>query len=260
MGNHRNINFHFNSDTINQHIYYSSYKIPSEINNKIAIDLGCNVGLFVAENHTKFEKLYAIDASYQNFLATLKRVRELAEEEGAALTDSGWNVRFDERSGTAHIRDRGVDGPQNIACFNLAAAKDSGEIVKIYRHDRNGNSVSPITAKDMFVRSYAGDWDEDKETYHNVHTISLEGLYNFFDTDYIDYLKIDIEGAEYDFLLGKDLSRIGSMGIEIHGTLGQAKKDQLKEHIAQYFDVYSIDYDNPAPEHSVITYINKELK
>ena len=164
------------------------------------------------------------------------------------------------QSGTAHIRDRGVDGPQNIACFNLAAAKDSGEIVKIYRHDRNGNSVSPITAKDMFVRSYAGDWDEDKETYHNVHTISLEGLYNFFDTDYIDYLKIDIEGAEYDFLLGKDLSRIGSMGIEIHGTLGQAKKDQLKEHIAQYFDVYSIDYDNPAPEHSVITYINKELK
>lgn len=223
------MNFNFKTNTKNQEKYYGTYKVPDEISKNIAIDLGCNMGFFVADNHNKFKKIYAIDASYQNFVETLKRV-----------------IALNLRNNTAY----------NVFCFNLAAAKNNNEVIKIYRHDHNGQSVSPMTVKEMFTAQYS-NWDESKENFHNVHTISLEGMYEFFNIDYIDYLKMDIEGAEYEFLLDKDLSRIGCLALEIHGTLGQEMKDRLKAHVEKYFDVYDIDYDLPAPRHSEITYINK---
>lgn len=210
-----------------QEIFYGKYVIPEEIDCEVAIDLGSNVGFFEEENHYKFEEIYAIEASYQNFMETLKRVQ--------------------------------ATGASNVHCFNLAAAKDSGEIIKIYKHDSNGNSVSSMTVKEMFTKQYSG-WKEENETYHKVFSISLEGLYDFFDLDYIDYLKVDIEGAEYDFLLGKDLSKIGCLAVEIHGTLGQAKKDEFKKYVEQFFVPYHIECDGKAPSHSVITYLNKELQ
>lgn len=84
-------------------------------------------------------------------------------------------------------------------------------------------------------------------------------MFDFFGLNYVDFMKIDIEGAEYDFLLDKDLSRIASMGIEIHGTFGKEKKEKLKSHFDKYFEIYDVKYDDEAPGHSVITYINKTM-
>ena len=223
--------FKFGNNLTGQEIYYGNYLLPEQIENKVAIDVGSNVGLFVMENYNKFDNLYAIEASYENFLTTLRKVLHK-------------NLKFNEA--------------ENVSCFNLAAAKNTGEVIKIYAHDSNGNSVSPMTIPDMFSKQY-GAWKEENERYHNVLTISLEGMYEFFNVDYIDYLKVDIEGAEFDFLLGKDLSRIGCLALELHGTLGQEKKDEMKQHLEKYFNVYHIEYDLPAPQHSVITYVNKEL-
>jgi len=223
--------FKFGNNLQGQERYYGNYVFPEQIGNKVAIDLGCNVGLFVMENYNKFENFHAIDASYENFLVTLRRVLHK-------------NLKFGEA--------------ENVSCFNLAAARNTGEVIKIYAHDANGNSVSPMTVPEMFTKQY-NNWKEQNETYHNVFTISLEGLYEFFNIDYIDYLKIDIEGAEFDFLLGKDLSKIGCLALELHGTLGQEMKEKMKQHLEKYFNVYHVDYDLPAPQHSVITYINKEL-
>jgi len=225
------MNFNFECNIENQEKYYGNYVIPPEINKNVCIDLGSNVGFFALENYDKFNFLYAIDASYQNFTTTLRKI--IYE-----------NVKNNKA--------------KNVFCFNLAAAKDGGKIIKIYRHDNNGESVSPMTVEEMFTNQYK-NWDETKETYHNVYSISLENLYTFFNIKYIDYLKVDIEGAEYDFLLNKDLSNIGCLALEIHGTLGQQKKDELKKYIEKYFEIYFIEYDDNAPKHSVITYINKNL-
>ena len=91
-------------------------------------------------------------------------------------------------------------------------------------------------------------------------------LENFSQEDKV-ILKLDIEGAEYDFLLGKDLSRIGALGLEIHGPYGEEKKQELKDYLLKYFDIYHIESDEkPSPENnwaptvSEITYINKDLK
>ena len=215
----------------NQERFYDEYLIPDEIKKNVAIDLGSNIGLFIKDNHLKFNRLYAIEASYENFLQSLKTT--------AALNTN------------------------NVFCFNLAAAKNDSEIIKVYANDNNGNSVSCMTSKKMFEerpRFHDKSWNEENETYHNVFSISLEGLYKFFNIDFIDYLKIDIEGAEYDFLLDKDLSNIGCLAIEIHGTLGHEMKEKLKAQIDQFFNIYHVEYDDPAPAHSVITYLNKKSR
>jgi len=224
--------FHFGSNVLDQEKFYDEYIIPSEIEKNVCIDLGCNVGFFTLDHCDKFKNMYAIDASYQNFLVTQRKV--LYEV-----------VRMNRAT--------------NVACFNLAAAKESGEIIKIYKHESNNQSVSPVTVKEM-LEVQNENWVEEAEIYHKVFTISLEGLYEFFDTDYIDYLKVDIEGAEYDLLLDKDLSRVGCLALEMHGTLGADKKEQLKKHLEKYFNIYHVTYDHPAPDHSVITYINKSYK
>ena len=211
-----------NVDIDKQAKFYDGYTIPSQINRNVAIDLGSNIGLFSIENHKNFGDIFAIEASYWNFITSLD------------------NIRNNQIS--------------NVKCFNLAAGKKTGEIIKVYQNGHN--SVSATTNSDMLKILSK---DEGSEPYHNVYSISLEGMFDFFGLSYIDFLKIDIEGAEYDFLLDKDLSRIASMGIEIHGTLGKEKKDQLKNHLSEYFKIYDVKYDDDAPGHSVITYINKAI-
>lgn len=226
-------NFRFENRTNNQERFYGNYIIPEEIDKKVAIDLGCNVGFFEMEHYNVFDNIYAFDASYENTVVTLRKI--LAK-----------NLRDNEA--------------KNVFCFNLAAGSKTGEIIKVYQHMFSCESVSPMTNKDMFTSQYGLVWKEEIEPYHNVFTISLEGLYDFLSIDYIDYLKIDIEGAEYDFLLEKDLSRIGCLALELHGTLGRERKDAMKEYLLKYFDIHHIEYDDEAPQHSEITYINKSFR
>ena len=60
--------FDFECNVTGQEVYYGNYVIPEEIDKKVCIDLGCNVGFFTLENFDKFDSMYAIDASYQNFV------------------------------------------------------------------------------------------------------------------------------------------------------------------------------------------------
>jgi FkbM family methyltransferase len=178
--------------------------------------------MFCLENHKTFDNIFAVEASYWNFLTGLSNI-------------------FTSRIG-------------NVKCFNLAAGKSTGELVKIYQ---NGyDSVGATTSSELLKTLNKNPNDAP---YHYVFSICLEGMFDFFALKYVDYLKIDIEGAEYDFLLDKDLSNICSMGIEIHGNFGKQKKDQLKNHLNKYFEIYDVKYDDEAPGHSVITYLNRTM-
>tara|TARA_B100000287_G_C20629830_1_gene779337 strand:- start:752 stop:1642 length:891 start_codon:yes stop_codon:yes gene_type:complete len=263
--------FNFNSSLHNAVECYGTYILPPQIQTRIAIDLGSNAGLFSHQFFEIFDTIYAIDASYQNFVQSLKASKMLPTN--------------------------------NVFCFNLAAAKETGRIIKVYRNDINGTAVSPVTEKKMIQEPmkrvfeknqgwchkealkilsldksdkfkkvddsdyllaiedvhYEIPWSEKCESFHNVFTISIDGIYDFFNIDYIDFLKIDIEGAEYDFLLDKDLSRIGSIAIEMHGTLGEKLKDKLKSHLLKFFDIMIVHRDDISPGHSEILYVSKEL-
>ena len=71
--------------------------------------------------------------------------------------------------------------------------------------------------------------------YETVPTISLEGLLKTYGLREVSLLKVDIEGSEYEFLYGKDLSKIHNLVIELHsGQVGKDKIKKLVEHIMSF--------------------------
>lgn len=64
-------------------------------------------------------------------------------------------------------------------------------------------------------------WQGD---YEEVETVSYEDL---FGEDEIGLLKVDCEGAEYEFLYGKDVSKINYIVMELHNFLGKDKHDKF---------------------------------
>lgn len=82
-----------------------------------------------------------------------------------------------------------------------------------------------------------------------TYTVTMDYLFEQNVFNHIDFLKIDIEGHEYEFFQGlndKNLSKIKNISIEIHGPdslrdnpkLGHLFKEHLKKRLwaAPYFD------------------------
>jgi len=119
----------------------------------------------------------------------------------------------------------------NVEIFNLAAWSESGKELKI---------TKPKFAAGDFSGDASLVYEPKNEEFENVTTISLEDIFKLVKTDYIDYLKIDIEGSEYETLLNKDLSNIGVIvgEIHMHPTIPfNEAREMLMQHIRKYFNV-----------------------
>lgn len=55
---------------------------------------------------------------------------------------------------------------------------------------------------------------------------------------HIDYLKVDCETSEYYFLIGKDLSQIDYIGLELHWHMGEDRYNTLLDHISITHIIY----------------------
>ena len=96
----------------------------------------------------------------------------------------------------------------------------------MYRNsDTNSGNFSVMEHK------WEDDWGWISEDWEEVETISLETLVEPYDE--IGLMKLDVEGAEVEFLLGKDLSKIKWITMELHNFLGGVKQKQLMTHIEQ---------------------------
>ena len=118
-----------------------------------------------------------------------------------------------------------VMGRENIFFHNLAASNKSGDIVKIYKskNEHIGDSSIILT-------------EDSSSEYEHTMTICLEDIYKLIDVDYIDYLKVDIEGSEYDLLMNKDLSNIGILAMEVHELPNDKNaRENLFNHLSNYF-------------------------
>ena len=83
-------------------------------------------------------------------------------------------------------------------------------------------------------------YSSSEENYELVTTVSLEKIFELCETDFIDYLKIDCEGSEYDILLGKDLSNVGIIVGEIHKHPSKdfdIARQELLDHLSDGFKV-----------------------
>jgi FkbM family methyltransferase len=155
---------------------------------EVVIDAGCNVGGFSEAWNYRFHNILAIDASSYNI---------------------------------EHYKSKHTNKVLHKAIYS----KD-GEIVKLKKYmvdgdDTNSGNFS-ITG---FVYSHnKHGWGGDE--YEEVETISLETILEMVGGS-IGLLKIDVEGAEVDALLNKDLSKIKYITGEFHNFLGKEMQTKL---------------------------------
>ena len=118
---------------------------------------------------------------------------------------------------------------------NAVGAK-SGEVLKLMKYMAGDNdTLSGNFGTSEFVNEENGHgWKGD---YEEVITLSFEDVTK---NQEIGLLKIDCEGGEYDFLIGKDLSKIKFIVMELHNFLGGVKQKQLMTHIENtHTEIYS---------------------
>ena len=200
------------------------YAVPPFIGRDVAVDVGCNMGVFSIKHKNRFENIYFLEACYENY-EQIKRNLEAHE----------------------------VD---NCFGFNLAAGKESGKIVKL-KQWQHGDPAQKDSDSSCGSSATVEHESWDGADYHNVMTIGLEDLFALLEVDRINYLKIDCEGAEYDFLMGKDLSKIDCIGMELHFFI---EHQELVAHIEKYFDLFSGSPKITGGYNRDLVFVNKSVK
>ena len=105
-----------------------------------------------------------------------------------------------------------------------AVGKDSNEVVKLMKYwgDGENDTLSGNFGTTQFVnQSNNHGW---RGEYEECVTISLEDILKGRE---VGLIKIDCEGAEYDFLMNKELSSIKWIVGEFHNFLGVEKQKEL---------------------------------
>ena len=170
----------------------ASYPIPNEKLN-IAVDVGANIGGFSCAFAHLFSKIVAIEANPDSCECLL-----------------------------GNLKKRGIT---NVEVHSLAVSDVKGKTTNLYKIDEGDDSHSG---------NCGTEWDKSSsyeilET-EEVPTTDLEEVFSLCGESYIDYLKVDCEGAEYNFLLDKDLNNVGYIVGEYHpGVVSDL--DSLWEHI-----------------------------
>jgi FkbM family methyltransferase len=103
----------------------------------------------------------------------------------------------------------------------------SGETLKLqsYKVDDKETESGSFGVTEFVYESNKHGWQGD---YEEVETVSFEDL--FSDAE-VGLLKVDCEGAEYEFLYGKDVSKIKYIVMELHNFLGKEKHEKFMEWI-----------------------------
>lgn len=144
--------------------------------------------------------------------------------------------------------------------YNNAIANDRESHVNFYTIEGN-NECGNIIGKDGFL------WQENA-TPIKVKTLSFNSLYQLENLRKIDYMKVDIEGGEYDFidsLTHYQADLIAQLSIEFHDFVdpklsGKTHRAIRKLHELGFEMVYSqgLDYLHRT-DYADCLFINKKL-
>lgn len=135
----------------------------------------------------------------------------------------------------------------NIEVINKAVSNVDDKEVSLYLHD-SGDSGST-----SLIEIPSGQF-LDKE--YSVSTISYPSLVAKYGTP--QYMKIDCEGGEYNFLINQDLSGVEFIAIEIHyGFLTKLQQQELLNYLLQDFQIYSMTQGKESHNHPEYNFIRK---
>jgi FkbM family methyltransferase len=228
-------------DLVKQEVI-EGYIIPDEIEKKVAIDLGVNIGAFALVNHGKFENIFGLEASSENF-----------------------------KEATNNIKKENIG---NVLYFNLAASNESDKTLKLRMVQKrvNGENVEgsqrsgdyTVIEEDNAKLEARGFNHGLSDQYEEVRTINFTDALKLINADRINYLKCDIEGSEYDFLMDNDLGCVDYLAMELHYTyLGQEKVIALINHLLKYFNFYDEQtihsFTKNWPPPPIVNLINKRI-
>ena len=164
-----------------------SWGLPMDCRGGTVIDCGSNLGAFPAVFNVRFDRYICYEADPNNYEYAKENLKRLPFPDNFNLSQ--------------------ICTLENKACY-----KSSGITVPIYKHSGELSGDSSI---------YIGKDHLEKNKIADVPTVSFEDIKEKYFCDKcqvpIRLLKCDIEGAEHDFLLGKDLSIFEFIFIEIHG-------------------------------------------
>jgi FkbM family methyltransferase len=158
-----------------------SYFLPSE-KRKVCVDIGSNIGAFMgyALSEDKFEKVYGFEPAFQTYHTSLSMLKH-------------FNL----------LR-------EDVQVRNLAVTDQSGQLLRLFGHQSNESGNTSLIQP-----TEPGDHHEE-----TCLSVSLDGIFDLVRTDYIDYLKMDCEGAEVNILFGsRRIKDVGIICMEIHHGL-----------------------------------------
>lgn len=183
-----------------------SYKVPilplSE--DTLVIDCGVGQGYFFWFYNSFFSKYIGIEASTDN-INSLKKKIALSKSQNSKIFHYACYSEDDKELELKTIKGNSVLA-KGFSANNRSLYFEVGQ--------KNKNWDNAITKDDLEIEL--------------VKTITIEGIFKKFKIDKIDLLKVDIDGAEFDFLMNKDLSKIRYLSIEapLKPNLNLTKKNK----------------------------------
>ena len=149
----------------------------------------------------------------------------------------------------SEIKHNTKDFENKITIIHKAVHSNSNEKLSLrpYLVDNQKpiNSGSYGTTEFVYDNNNHGWRTDTSADFEVVDTISLEDLLTDakkqMNVSEIDLMKVDIEGAEYDFLMNKDLSSVKYIVMEFHNFLskmeseidGKNRSEALHDHISK---------------------------
>lgn len=170
---------------------------------KVCVDIGANVGAFSYYASPLYEHVLALEPVNKNY-NLLQRIKK-------------------------------SEGLANVDLMQAAVGAQDAVDRQIYVGGGLSGDCSLYRADDTP--------SEDIQTIHMISYKSLVSLVNNrYGTPNIDYLKVDCEGGEYEFLWQEDLSNVKTIIMEVHGIPPALNGSGITE---QGFVSQLLDYFTP---------------
>ena len=124
-----------------------------------------------------------------------------------------------------------IDLGGNRGIFSLLACNFAKNVImvepqtkykKVISHNLGLNNFTNLT----FVNKFIGG--KSSLSADNIPHTTLNEILNEFKLNQVDFLKIDIEGAEFDLFSDQDLYKIKCIAMELHPNFGSIKKIEEK--------------------------------
>lgn len=167
------------------------YFVPEDCHGGVAVDIGSNVGSFLERYAQTFSKIHFYEPIKSCFDLCVKKTQ------GMGHVKAFHEGVLDRDQKDAGVRTNSLDP------FETGCVVDMPHLEEVDPHRK------------VFMNPF-----------EKVDLVSLETVIDRAG-GFVDYLKVDCEGAEYYILHEKDLSKVKYIGIEFHGNLGQERWKSL---------------------------------